>query len=479
MNAKLSAWLKTEIKLLPLRPRQKRPPPPWIRWVARVFQWVACLLLLWFVGWRVLLYRDIEHRFAALRAAGLPASGQELNTWRPPVPDAENGALILPQAFALARTFPDRRSNTIVALKLLERTNQWPTEIHEMVAEYVLTNALAIAKAREAENLPHFRFAADFAYGPETELPQLGCLKNLARIVALKAALAAEEGRADEWADQTVLLLHLASTIEEEPTVISHLVRNAMVRMAVTTTERGLNHVGPGEAAAEELQANFARIGETNLLPRALMGERAMMIPMFRLSWSEIQNLNQHGEGQSQPRKPQRYSGNPMIFFWLTGFFERDLNFYLQTMDKGISLAQLPPPANLMLTNELDTASQVAHQRGYLYSAMILPAFSNVARREASTQAQLELAQVAMAVERFHNIHGTWPENLMALRPHFLNIVPSDPFDGQPLRYHRLEKGFVVYSVGPDGEDNGGRERPANAKSTDKTHYDITFTVER
>jgi len=57
--------------------------------------------------------------------------------------------------------------------------------------------------------------------------------------------------------------------------------------------------------------------------------------------------------------------------------------------------------------------------------------------------------------------------------------MPDDPFDGQPLRYHRLDKGYVIYSIGSDGEDNGGRERPASVKSTDKTHYDITFIVDR
>ena len=55
----------------------------------------------------------------------------------------------------------------------------------------------------------------------------------------------------------------------------------------------------------------------------------------------------------------------------------------------------------------------------------------------------------------------------------------ADPFDGHSLRYKRLEMGYVIYSIGEDGEDNGGRERPVNIKSTDKTHYDITFTVER
>jgi hypothetical protein len=46
--------------------------------------------------------------------------------------------------------------------------------------------------------------------------------------------------------------------------------------------------------------------------------------------------------------------------------------------------------------------------------------------------------------------------------------LPLDPFDGQPLRYKKLPKGYVVYSNGEDGKDDGGDEKK-----------DITFTVER
>jgi hypothetical protein len=29
--------------------------------------------------------------------------------------------------------------------------------------------------------------------------------------------------------------------------------------------------------------------------------------------------------------------------------------------------------------------------------------------------------------------------------------------DGEPLRYRALEDGAIIYSVGPDGQDNGGK----------------------
>jgi hypothetical protein len=41
--------------------------------------------------------------------------------------------------------------------------------------------------------------------------------------------------------------------------------------------------------------------------------------------------------------------------------------------------------------------------------------------------------------------------------PAYLERIPLDPFDGAPLRYRRLDDGVVIYSVGPDGKDNGGK----------------------
>ncbi len=65
-------------------------------------------------------------------------------------------------------------------------------------------------------------------------------------------------------------------------------------------------------------------------------------------------------------------------------------------------------------------------------------------------------------MESYRSEHGhvVWPTE-------FLGQI-SSMFDGQPLRYKKLAKGYVVYSVGEDGKDDGGDEKK-----------DITFTVER
>lgn len=476
MNNKLTSWLRKDIRVrIPLLTRSA--PSPFARKVSRVLKLLFLLLLFAFVVWRVLLYFEINRRLADIRGAELPTSGAELNTWPRAVPDAANAALVLTQAFALTRTFSDGRSNEVVEPKLLERTNQWSSETRVLVAGYLDMNEGALAKAREALQLSQFRYPVDFSYGPETEMPHLSALKKLARIVALRAVLAAEEGRTEESREHIRLLLSLAATLEDEPILISHLVRLSIIRMAVKVTERSLSRVALGDAGG--LQTAFASAAKTNLLSLAFVGERAAMIAPFRLSWSEIQSFNQTDEDQARPRKPQRYSGKPTPLLWLSGFFERDLNFYLQTMDKSISLAALSAPRNLVLTNHFDEASRIAQKRLYILSGMLLPAFTKIAMRDAAALTQLDLASTALAVDRFRIAHGRLPKDLDELLPQFLARIPADPFDGSPLHYRRLTNGFVIYGVDSDGRDDGGREKPERKKSTDKTSYDITLIVER
>lgn len=62
----------------------------------------------------------------------------------------------------------------------------------------------------------------------------------------------------------------------------------------------------------------------------------------------------------------------------------------------------------------------------------------------------------ALAAERYRLATGNWPASLADLVPKYLPAVPVDLFDRQPLRFKKDEEGVVVYSIGPDGQDDGG-----------------------
>jgi hypothetical protein len=79
-----------------------------------------------------------------------------------------------------------------------------------------------------------------------------------------------------------------------------------------------------------------------------------------------------------------------------------------------------------------------------------------------------------VAAERYRLARGTWPPALDALVPDLLAKVPADPFDGEPLRYRRLDDRIVVYSVGDDGRDDGGETESTSSTGTSR---DIGFRL--
>jgi len=70
------------------------------------------------------------------------------------------------------------------------------------------------------------------------------------------------------------------------------------------------------------------------------------------------------------------------------------------------------------------------------------------------------LLMTDLAIRCFRETHGRLPSKLSELSPDYLNAVPSDPHTGGPLIYRVKGNEFELYSVGPDGVDNGGQFGP-------------------
>jgi hypothetical protein len=67
------------------------------------------------------------------------------------------------------------------------------------------------------------------------------------------------------------------------------------------------------------------------------------------------------------------------------------------------------------------------------------------------------LVPVVFALAAYRADHGAYPAELAALGPKYLPAIPEDPFSGAPIRYKREGAGYMLYSVGPNGKDDGGR----------------------
>jgi hypothetical protein len=80
--------------------------------------------------------------------------------------------------------------------------------------------------------------------------------------------------------------------------------------------------------------------------------------------------------------------------------------------------------------------------------------------RALRAETERSIALCAVAIKRFELRHGRLPDKLEVMVPEFLEVIPVDWMDGKAIRYRPLSGGgFVLYSVGSDGADNGGDSR--------------------
>jgi tetratricopeptide (TPR) repeat protein len=118
-----------------------------------------------------------------------------------------------------------------------------------------------------------------------------------------------------------------------------------------------------------------------------------------------------------------------------------------------------PGALSTLLADPDKTETEMGEEVGDVLIAMMLPAFYKVqqsADRSEQTQRNLHLA---FALAAYRHDHGKYPNELADLMPKYLPQIPEDLFSGKGLIYRPAENGYLLYSVGPNGKDDGGRAR--------------------
>jgi len=86
-------------------------------------------------------------------------------------------------------------------------------------------------------------------------------------------------------------------------------------------------------------------------------------------------------------------------------------------------------------------------------SGILAPSFELLTRGSvASTREQI--LKLMIALRSFSLEHGAYPDSLAGLKSYGIDTI--DEFSGKPLKYKRMGNGYLLYSVGSDGKDNGG-----------------------
>jgi hypothetical protein len=396
-------------------------------------------------------------RLEALRAAGYPTSLAEYALQNKLPMGMDNAAPVYESAFAayvapaadVNLPWVGQKATTVARGAALSEP------MAKAVADYLAANEKCLALLHDAADIENCRYDYDYHQG----CPHLSKLRSCVLLLKLAIFHHAGKGDADAVATCVKDALRAGDSMQKEPTLISYLIHTACTGVAITGLEHALNLTTFSDSQLRDLDDALVITGTRTDLAHALITERCAAIDM-------IQNPSLMGMGGPGP------GTTPLK---LPGIRSRGIIDMLDYMGASIEAATLEPQAREKRFRQLEAD---VNRLSWLHFMVkqLAPATLRISQLDSRGRAHLDLARTALAIERYRLATGSIPGQLADLVPKYLEQIPIDPFDGQPIRYRRTEPGYLLYSVTDDGKDNGGKERDDVAKGEP---YDLCFIVKR
>ena len=426
-----------------------------------------------FVVFRLSVRSKLRARIEAIRAAGYPVTLAELNEWYTIPEDAENAADMLIEAFLFYRYCNQTELKSLPLLgrgKLPARTEPLAEETKALVVQYIADNQQALELLHETATIEHGRYPVDFNVDFGYQMYHLTVLKHVIRLLNLDMVLHAENSNTQLAARSVTSAFGIIRSLAKEPTAASQLVRIACHALTVSNLERVINRTEFADEQLVKLGQAVADAEEIAAMSRVFIGERCREINVFK----DPASLNPELIG-----KKMLLPAPILKLYKALGLADRDAVIYIDLMNDymdttGLPLHQRQEAADVIQT-KLNRTSKT-----HILLHMFRPTTPRFTTLYLLNIAHLRTARVALAIQRYRLSTGNLPDTLADIMPTYLKTIPKDPFDGRTLRYEKLETGFVVYSVGEDRRDDGGKERlPTGKTKKAPSSWDITFIVER
>lgn len=327
---------------------------------------------------------------------------------------------------------------------------------------------------KTASHRPFARF--NVSYNDENPagilLPHLSVLKRLSLIFALRASAELALGKANEAFDDVQMVFYLAESINNEPFVISQLVRVAIIKnFAKQIIWEGLAGHQWNEEQIQGLQSSLRKLALIKDLDRSLHAEReGFGDRLFQYIRNHLSDIPSWFDGGGD-------AGLCRAFYWLPkGWLYQEQVVYYKLFGEGY-FKGIDPVAGRVEPRVIEQRKQEIERqfqgssfsfmwKHRLLSKVLLPSFGGLIEKCAHAQTDAELADLACALERYRIANGTLPDSLSALAPQFIPAVPHDVINGELMIYQRLDHGrFKLYSVGWNEKDDGGTEVMAKGKT--------------
>lgn len=353
--------------------------------------------------------------------------------------------------------WPDNRSQR---LSELAHDTNWDDNLATTV---LATNREALAGWDAAVKLPDLQVPEVSTFNDL--LPYLSDWKRLALLAQVRENVLLHDGREQEAFNQIVNEIQIGRRMENSHGVL------IVYLVGVAVESLGLNQlqhwVGKVHLSANQLKDYIRQIepesgAEAAAFANAIKVEYQMNISTLDAMRQGKLTNSDTGEG---------FPSHGMV--WPLFDFRQTQSLFA----KGALILVDAAPRNYKDVNlsELESRSGTAslllsgNPIGEIFYYMLMPTLASSLEKKSKIDVQLRATQTILALRAYQLTHGKLPENLNALVPEFLDKLPVDAFNGQPLHYSAEKK--IIYSVGRNLKDDGGDDR-SNA-GPGQNHLDL------
>jgi Flp pilus assembly protein TadD len=380
----------------------------------------------------------------------------------------------------------------------------WSKREHPVIAAWLAANEKPLSLLIEASKRPRF-------YDLQIDVGKLGmiCLQQpsmecfhgpggVVRTLIVRAMLFLSEGKREKAWDDLLACHRLARLVGQSPLFSDALLANRMDESVCAGDQAFLQHVHLKSAEAAKMRADIER-----LPPMPTPGEKIDLAERYtfldcvtiaaRDGRASLIGLVQVTSFPSN--KENRRPLNLLLDYSKQTPLEWDTSLRLGNawFDRIAAATRLPTRVDqrkslheieedfrklkktiadadsLDKSFREDARKAIAERLGELMvcnflSDIVASAGIDVSDRQAM---RFELDKLSFTLAAYRADHNAYPAKLDDLKPKYVAAVPEDLCTGGPLRYQRKRDGYLLYSLGNNGRDDGGKGYDDREKGKD------------
>ncbi len=377
--------------------------------------------------------------------------------------------------------------------ELTAASRPWSAQEFPELAAWLAANDKALDRFVEASKRPR-------SYGPmisdsglfmNVAQPEANEFPTAAHALAVRAVFRIQLGRLEQAFQDDLACHRLSILMEQNPTIIGNLVAGSIDWRVGRVDQCLLWNAGTKREQLLSMREQLASLPKPARVPDAVnLGERFLLLDCIcychRIGYPLTGEIGKSGGEQHDWTKMRNGAldvlidwnrilreGNDQYGTMLEAFNKSTPKEKMTALD-SIERDQYLRKQNsvdwlIQLTNFYCDASTAATNRirDRLFALVVSSPFW--ARLDQTREARRKLIDLGFALAIYKSDHDAYPDKLAELSPQYIKAVPKDIFSDAELHYTKKGSGYLLYSVGPDGKDDGaaGYDNPQAKPSDD------------